>query len=80
MREKGAQVRGRAVGEVGDRRRRAVPFRKEGEELTRVAAVSLDRMRRHAPLCVEPAKPRADRGGQVGRGGEGKDIGRRHAR
>ena len=77
-REKGAQILSRAGGGIGDRRRRAVPLGQERQELTRIAGISLDREQRHSPLRRKTAKPRGDRRREVGRGGEGKEIGRRH--
>ena len=69
--EKGAQVRGRAIGEIGDRRRRAEPLGEKGEKLPGVAAVGLDRARRQPPLAGEMDEPGGRRRGEVGRGGEG---------
>ena len=69
-REKGAQVCRRAIGEIGDRGRRAEALGEEGEELPRVAAVSLDGAR-DMPLAGEPAEPGDDRCGEIGRGGQG---------
>ena len=73
--EKGAQIAWRAVGEIGDRRRRAEALLEKGEKLPGVAAVSLDRARRQAPLVGEMAKPGGRRRGEVGRGGEGGEFG-----
>ena len=43
--EKGAQIARRAVGEIGDARRRAETLLEKGEKLPGVAAISLDRAR-----------------------------------
>ena len=70
VREKSAKIAWGAVGEIGDGRRRAETLRKKGEILPGVAAVSLDRARRQAPLVGEMLKPGDRRRGEVGRGGE----------
>ena len=68
--EKGAQIAWRAIGEIGDARRRAETLPEKGEKLPGVAAISLDRARRQAPLVGEMVKPGGRRRGEVGRGGE----------
>ena len=56
--------------------RRAEALAEEGEELARVAAVSLDRLVRQAPLAARLAKPGDAGRGEVGRGGEGDESAR----
>ena len=74
--EKGAQIAWGAVGEIGDARRRAEALLEKGEKLPGVAAVSLDRARRQAPLVGEMVKPGGGRSGEVGRGGRRAGVGR----
>ena len=80
--KEGAQVARRAVGEVGDRRRRAEAFCEKGEKLPGVAPVSLDGARRQAPLAREMGEPAERRRGKVGGCGEcsqfGEVVGLRH--
>ena len=73
--EKGAQVGRRAVGEIGDRRRRAEPLAEKGEKLPGVAAVGLDRALRQPSLAGETNEPSGRRRGEIGRGGEGGRAG-----
>ncbi len=73
--EKGAQIARGAVGEIADCGRRAETLLEKGEILPGVAAVSLDRTRRQAPLVGEMAKPGDRRRGEVGRGGEYGELG-----
>ena len=54
--EKSAQVAGRAIGEIRNARGLAEAFLEEGEKLPDVAAVSLERARRQAPLAREMAR------------------------
>ena len=74
--EKGAQIARGAIGEIGDARRRAEPLLEKGEKLPGVAAVSLDRARRQAPLVGEMDEPGGRGRGEVGRGGKGGELGR----
>ena len=69
-RQKSAQIRGRAVGEIGDFRRLAEPHGKEGEKLPRVAAVGLEGTSRKPPLVGEMGEPTGGGRGKAGRGGQ----------
>ena len=71
-RQKGAQVRGPAIGEIGDARRRAEALPKEGEKLPGVTAVRVEGVGRDSPLVGEMAKPGGDDRRKVGRGWEGE--------
>jgi prevent-host-death family protein len=73
--EKGAQIAWRAVGEIADCGRRAETLLEKGEILPGVAAVSLERARRQAPLVRQMAKPGGCRPGEIRRGRETRHFG-----
>ena len=75
VREEGAQIARRALSEIGNARRRAETLPEKGKKLPGVAAISLDRARRQAPLVSEMLKPGGHGRDEVGCGGENAKFG-----
>ena len=67
--KEGAQVDGLECGDIGKRGGAAEMFGQERVELAEIAGISLERLRREAPLGREVRKPVAPEGFEIGHAG-----------